>query len=141
MSHGAIREPSLHEGFVTAVRLGGESVTNTAVAAAETFGGPLFEMDAGYVVGLARSTGVATGYKAIAEFLAGAGIQTAASYATAAILRNAPNAFRIAIMAHSPASERAQVVQIRAKVIARVLPRIEALLPYILNPDVGELAH
>lgn len=71
---------------------------------------------------------IATGYAAIADFLASAGISTAAAAATSAVIPNVPGAFHILFtcgnVSFSPAQE-----QVRNAIDAHILARIESLFP------------
>ena len=74
--------PTVHEGIISAVRLQGESIEHSAVTDFGNSGGPLFDVNSGYVVGVVegkalKSAGgayIAIGYAAIRPFLNDAGI-------------------------------------------------------------------
>lgn len=124
-----------HEGIISAIHLGGRLLEHTALTDHGNSGGPLFDVESGYVVGIIRGmlikgqgSFIATGYKAIQEFLSSSGVVTAADNAQSAVLRNVPGAFQIAVT-HGAIVDSPDQASIRGAIDEHVLPRLEALFP------------
>jgi hypothetical protein len=131
-------KPGLHAGIVSAIHSGGRLIEHTAVADHGNSGGPLIEVQSGYVVGIIRSmhkagqdSYIATGYKAIEEFLGAAAVATPIDNAHSAILRNVPGAFQIAIT-HGPIVDTPEQSSMRGFVDERVIPRLQGLFPGVI---------
>ena len=128
-------KPSLHEGVISAVRLGGMIIEHSAVTDHGNSGGPIFEADSGYVVGVVlgvfkntQGAYVGAGYKSINDFLASSGVKTPESYETSAVLTNVPGAYHI-LLVHHTAAEDATTSSLRANIDSRVLSKVLALFP------------
>jgi S1-C subfamily serine protease len=128
-------KPSVHEGVISSIRLGGRIIEHSAVTDFGNSGGPVFESDSGYVIGVvlgmvknASGSYIATGYKTIQEFLSSANIKSAADYASAATLPNVPGAYRV-VLVHGRLEDSPDQVQMRAAIDSRVIARLQAVLP------------
>jgi S1-C subfamily serine protease len=128
-------KPSVHDGIVGAVRLDGMIIEDSAVADHGDSGGPLFESDSGYVVGVVRGelknangAYIATGYKAISDFLSANGISTGAETENSAVLSNAPGAYRL-ILTHGGVNDNEEQASTRAMIESHIFPKIDSLLP------------
>jgi hypothetical protein len=99
-------KPSVHEGIISAVRLSGSIVEYSATTDHGNSGGPVFDTDSGYFIGVvsfslknANGAYEAIGPSAIRRFLQDANEHLdALDYATSSTLRNAPGAFHFVLL-------------------------------------------
>jgi S1-C subfamily serine protease len=128
-------KPSLHEGVVSAVRLGGQIIEYSATTDHGNSGGPVFESSSGYVIGVvsfsvkgANGAYEATGIPAIQSFLHSANVGVATDYSTSATLPNVPGAFHLLFFDADQASNAA-VEPILDQFDADLVQKLGPLLP------------
>jgi len=134
-------KPSVHEGVVSAVRLEGEIIEHSAVTDFGSSGGPVFDSQSGYVIGVVRgmlknASGayIATGYNAIHAFLKASGIGTAEDYATSATLPNVPGAYHL-IYAQIPNTMNDQQIAIQNQIDYAVQTKLASLFTSSITTD------
>jgi|SRR5271165_1408494 len=146
-------KPSVHEGVVSSLRLGGDVVEYSAVTDHGNSGGPVFEADSGYVIGVvkgalknANGAYEAIGIPEITSFLASAGVTTNASYLTSATLPNVPGAYHIVVLNGdlNPNPEQATMLQTLtndlAGKVAQQLGVRTTIIPQIDISDVNAVS-